>query len=100
VELTPGARRGGKILLDEADVDGIEVTSLRRRISMVFQQPNPFPMSIFDNVAYALREQGSRRVKRAALEAPVQEALTRHPEIARRASRSNTRSKPTVRRGR
>jgi phosphate transport system ATP-binding protein len=44
---------------------------------MVFQQPNPFPMSIFDNVAYALREQGSRRVKRAALEAPVREALTR-----------------------
>jgi phosphate transport system ATP-binding protein len=77
VELTPGAARGGKIALDDDDVDGIEVTSLRRRISMVFQQPNPFPMSIFDNVAYALREQGSRRVKRAALEAPVQEALTR-----------------------
>ena len=77
VELTPGAARGGKIALDGDDVDGIEVTSLRRRISMVFQQPNPFPMSIFDNVAYALREQGSRRVKRATLEAPVQEALTR-----------------------
>jgi phosphate transport system ATP-binding protein len=77
VELTPGAGRGGKISLDDDDVDGIEVTSLRRRISMVFQQPNPFPMSIFDNVAYALREQGSRRVKRAALEAPVREALTR-----------------------
>ena len=37
------------------------MTALRRRVSMVFQQPNPFPMSIFDNVAYALREQGSRR---------------------------------------
>ncbi len=77
VELTPGAGRGGRIMLDGEDVDGIEVTHLRRRISMVFQQPNPFPMSIFDNVAYALREQGSRRVKRAALMAPVREALTR-----------------------
>jgi phosphate transport system ATP-binding protein len=77
VELTPGAGRGGRIVLDGTDIDGIEVTSLRRRISMVFQQPNPFPMSIFDNVAYALREQGSKRVKRAALEAPVREALTR-----------------------
>ena len=39
----------------------MEVTALRRRVSMVFQQPNPFPMSVFDNVAYALREQGSGR---------------------------------------
>jgi phosphate transport system ATP-binding protein len=77
VELTPGAGRGGRISLDGDDVDQIEVTHLRRRISMVFQQPNPFPMSIFDNVAYALREQGSRRVKRSALETPVREALTR-----------------------
>ena len=77
VELTPGAARGGRIVLDGDDVDALDVTALRRRVSMVFQQPNPFPMSIFDNVAYALREQGSRRVKRAALEAPVREALTR-----------------------
>ncbi|MBE2320033.1 phosphate ABC transporter ATP-binding protein [Solirubrobacter sp. CPCC 204708] len=77
VELTPGAARGGKIVLDGDDVDAIEVTSLRRRISMVFQQPNPFPMSIFDNVAYALREQGSKRVKRAELMAPVRNALER-----------------------
>ena len=39
----------------------IEPTALRRRVTMVFQQPNPFPMSIFDNIAYVLREQGSRR---------------------------------------
>ena len=58
-------------LLDGEDIDALEVTALRRRVSMVFQQPNPFPMSIFDNVAYALREQGSRRVKRAELEPPV-----------------------------
>ena len=60
VELTPTATRAGRILLDGEDIDQFEVTSLRRRVSMVFQQPNPFPMSIFDNVAYALREQGSR----------------------------------------
>jgi phosphate transport system ATP-binding protein len=57
-ELTPSARRGGRIFLDGGDVDEIEVTDLRRRVSMVFQQPNPFPMSIFDNVAYALRRAG------------------------------------------
>jgi len=77
VELTPGAGRGGQILLDGDDVDTIEVTKLRRRVSMVFQQPNPFPMSIFDNVAYALREQGSRKVKKAELLPPVRRALER-----------------------
>jgi phosphate transport system ATP-binding protein len=77
VELTPGARRGGRILLDGDDVDALDVTALRRRVAMVFQQPNPFPMSIFDNVAYALREQGSRRVRRRVLEPPVREALER-----------------------
>ncbi len=77
VELTPGAARGGRIVLDGDDVDAIEVTRLRRRVSMVFQQPNPFPMSIFDNVAYALREQGSRRVRRSELIGPVRFALER-----------------------
>jgi phosphate transport system ATP-binding protein len=42
---------------------------------MVFQQPNPFPMSVFDNVAYVLREQASRRPGRAALQAKVREVL-------------------------
>ena len=44
---------------------------------MVFQRPNPFPMSIFDNVAYALRDQGSRRPRRRALAGRVEEALRR-----------------------
>ena len=66
-ELTPGARREGAITLDRSDIDAIEVTTLRRRVSMVFQQPNPFPMSIFDNVAYALREQGRKRPSRKVL---------------------------------
>jgi phosphate transport system ATP-binding protein len=77
VDLTPTAVRSGRITLDGEDVDGVEVTELRRRVSMVFQQPNPFPMSVFDNVAYALREQGSRRPSRRELEPAVVDALQR-----------------------
>jgi phosphate transport system ATP-binding protein len=76
-ELTPSSLRSGRLVLDGEDVDRIEVTQLRRRVSMVFQQPNPFPMSVFDNVAYALREQAARRPKRADLRAPVEDALRR-----------------------
>ena len=77
VEITPTARRGGRITLDGEDIDRMEVTALRRRVSMVFQQPNPFPMSVFDNVAYALREQGSRRPGKEALYNHVGDALVR-----------------------
>ena len=76
-ELTPTARRGGTIRLDGNDIDELEVTALRRRVAMVFQQPNPFPMSIFDNVAYALREQGAKRPPKRTLEPYVLEALQR-----------------------
>jgi phosphate transport system ATP-binding protein len=76
-ELTPSAVRSGRLSLDGEDVDALEVTQLRRRVSMVFQQPNPFPMSVFDNVAYALREQAARRPRRAALHEPVETALRR-----------------------
>jgi phosphate transport system ATP-binding protein len=44
---------------------------------MVFQQPNPFPMSVFDNVAYVLREQAKRRPRKAALRGQVEDALSR-----------------------
>ncbi|HWA52701.1 MAG TPA: phosphate ABC transporter ATP-binding protein [Solirubrobacterales bacterium] len=77
VELTPAATRGGRILLDGEDVDGYDVTWLRRRVGMLFQQPNPFPMSIFDNVAYGLRERGSRKPSKKELEPAVTEALHR-----------------------
>jgi phosphate transport system ATP-binding protein len=77
VELTPSASRDGIISIDGQDVDTLEVTDLRRRVSMVFQQPNPFPMSVFDNIAYALREQGTGRPGRAELQAPVRDALER-----------------------
>jgi phosphate transport system ATP-binding protein len=77
VELTPTATRGGRILLDGEDVDAYDVTWLRRRVGMLFQQPNPFPMSIFDNVAYGLRERGSKRPAKRELEPAVTEALHR-----------------------
>jgi phosphate transport system ATP-binding protein len=77
VDQTPTATRTGSILLDDGDVDLLDVTELRRQVGMVFQQPNPFPMSVFDNVAYGLRERGSRRPSRAALRPAVEEALDR-----------------------
>ena len=77
VDLTPTAVRGGRILLDDEDVDRFDVTHLRRRVGMLFQQPNPFPMSIFDNVAYGLRERGSKKPSKRTLEPAVVEALHR-----------------------
>jgi phosphate transport system ATP-binding protein len=77
VDLTESARRSGRILLDNQDVDLLDVTRLRRRVGMLFQQPNPFPMSIFDNVAYGLRNRGSRRPSRRQLEPIVIESLQR-----------------------
>ena len=76
-ELTSTARLEGRILLDELDIRLIEPTLLRRRVTMVFQQPNPFPMSVFDNIAYVLREQGSRRQRKKTLEPAVHSALQR-----------------------
>jgi len=76
-ELTRTATLSGRILLDDVDITQIEPTSLRRRVTMVFQQPNPFPMSVFDNIAYVLREQGSRRQRKKALEPKVHSALDR-----------------------
>src|SRR3712207_84645 len=53
----PGARAAGEVLIDGRDVyaPGVDVVELRRRVGMVFQKSNPFPKSIFDNVAYGLR---------------------------------------------
>jgi phosphate transport system ATP-binding protein len=76
-ELTSSAKLTGRILLDEIDIREIEPTLLRRRVTMVFQQPNPFPMSVFDNIAYVLREQGSRRQRKKVLEPKVHSALDR-----------------------
>ncbi len=65
-DLVDGVRIDGKILLDEDDIyhPKVNVSDLRRRVGMVFQKPNPFPKSIYENVAYGLRLQGinNRRV--------------------------------------
>jgi phosphate transport system ATP-binding protein len=76
-ELTPSAARSGHILLDGEDIHDLPDTTLRARVAMVFQQPNPFPMSIFDNVAFALREQSRKRPRRRELEPLVVDALRR-----------------------
>ena len=54
-EMVRHTRVEGEILLDGEDIFGLEVSQLRRRVGMVFQKSNPFPKSIFDNVAYGLR---------------------------------------------
>jgi len=54
-------RIDGRITLDGEDVLGLDVTNLRRRVGMVFQRPNPFPKSIFDNIAYGVRVNGLAR---------------------------------------
>jgi len=79
-EITAGAVRSGAITLEGQDIHELEVNELRRRVTMVFQQPNPFPMSIFDNVAYALAERtgnGRRRRRSSRIEQAVVDALQR-----------------------
>ena len=58
-DLIPGVRVEGQVLLDGLDIfDGTDVVELRRRVGMVFQKPNPFPKTIFDNVAHGPRAHG------------------------------------------
>jgi phosphate transport system ATP-binding protein len=76
-ELTKSASLSGRVTLDGVDIAELEPTALRRRVTMVFQQPNPFPMSVFDNVAYVLREQAKRKPRKANLRPQVEEALAR-----------------------
>lgn len=61
-DLIPNCRIEGKVLLDDQNIyaDNVDVVDIRRRIGMVFQRPNPFPKSIFDNVAYGPRLYGIR----------------------------------------
>ncbi len=74
-DLTPGIRIEGKLLLDNEDIyaPGVDVVDIRRRIGMVFQRPNPFPKSIYDNVAYGPRLYGVHR--RADLDAIIERSL-------------------------
>jgi phosphate transport system ATP-binding protein len=75
-DIIPGTRVEGKVLIDEADIygPGVDVVALRRRVGMVFQKSNPFPKSIFDNIAYGLRINGMAG-SRADLAARVEESL-------------------------
>jgi phosphate transport system ATP-binding protein len=77
-DLTPGARVTGSAVLDGENVlgTGVDVVNLRQRVGMVFQRPNPFPKSIFENVAYGLKIQGgySASELRAIVEKSLQGA--------------------------
>lgn len=73
-DLVEGCRVQGKVLLDGTDIYGdIDVNQLRRNVGMVFQQPNPFPMSIYDNIAYGPRIHGERNKEK--LDQIVEESL-------------------------
>lgn len=74
-DLVPGCRVSGSILLAGKDIraDGSDVIGLRRRVGMIFQRPNPFPLSIRANIAYPLRHHGLREPQ--ALDASVESAL-------------------------
>ncbi|MBI4758926.1 MAG: phosphate ABC transporter ATP-binding protein [Chloroflexi bacterium] len=75
-DLVPGSRVEGRVNLDGGDIygPGVDVVDVRRRVGMVFQRPNPFPKSIFDNVAYGPRLYG---VRGRELEDLVEESLRR-----------------------
>ncbi len=75
-DLIPGARVEGKVYFNNEDIyaDGVDPFFIRYRIGMVFQRPNPFPMSIFDNVAFGLRVNGIKLTK-DELRQRVKEAL-------------------------
>jgi phosphate transport system ATP-binding protein len=74
-DLVDDVRIEGKILLDNANIyeKGVDVAGLRRRVGMVFQKPNPFPKTIYENVAYGLRIQGIN--KKRILDEVVERSL-------------------------
>ncbi len=75
-DIIPGTRVEGTVLIDGQDIyaPGVDVVELRRRVGMVFQKSNPFPKSIFENVAYGLRINNMARSK-AELNDRVEESL-------------------------
>jgi len=74
-DLIPGFRMKGKVLLDDENIydPKVDVVDLRKRVGMVFQKPNPFPKSVFDNVAYGLRVHGI--TDKEVLQERVEESL-------------------------
>ncbi len=75
-DIIPGTRVEGGVLIDGHDIyaPGVDVVALRRRVGMVFQKSNPFPKSIFENVAYGLRINGMAG-SRSELQGRVEESL-------------------------
>jgi len=76
-DLIPGAKITGEILLDNLNIynSAIDLIDLRKKVGMVFQKPNPFPKSIYDNVAYGPRLHGTK--KKSELDAIVEKSLKR-----------------------
>ena len=73
-DLVEGCKITGEVLLDKENIYGnMDVNDLRRRVGMVFQKPNPFPMSVYDNIAYGPRTHGIRSKK--ALDEIVETSL-------------------------
>lgn len=73
-DLVEGCRITGRVTLDGEDIyEDYDVNLLRRQVGMVFQKPNPFPMSIYDNVAYGPRTHGVK--KKSQLDGIVEESL-------------------------
>ena len=74
-ETIRSSRVEGEVLLDGEDIFKLEVSALRRRVGMVFQRPNPFPKSIFDNIAYGPRINGT--VGASGIKDHVEQSLRR-----------------------
>ena len=73
-DLVEGCRLQGKVLLDGEDIYGdMDVNLLRKRVGMVFQKPNPFPMSVYDNIAFGPRTHGVR--SKSQLDDAVEKSL-------------------------
>jgi phosphate transport system ATP-binding protein len=74
-ELNDNCRVQGRVTLDGEDIFGMDPVLLRRRVGMVFQKPNPFPMSIKENVLYGIKAQGKHRGNREVFEESLRKAV-------------------------
>ncbi len=75
-DLIDGVRTGGQALIDETDIlaPDTDLVALRKKVGMVFQRPNPFPLSIYENIVFGVRIRGAR-VSRSDLDAIVESSL-------------------------
>ncbi len=75
-DLIEGVRTGGKALIDDLDIlaPGTDLVALRKKVGMVFQRPNPFPLSIYENIVFGVRIRGSR-MPRGEMDAIVESSL-------------------------